>query len=159
MRIGIERHAERLSDLFRQLDENADVDTVNIVAHSMGSIITRTSLQQYTFKKLSRIVLLAPPLAGSPVATRVSPALKWFCPPLEELSDRPNSLVNSRATDFPCETGVIAAARDRVIPETNTQSNGLTDHIVVPGGHTTILVRRTATEQVVNFLRHGEFTR
>ena len=58
----IANHAERLGEYLSELD--ASDCRYSIVAHSMGSIITRVALMQGAYKGLNRVVMLAPPNRG-----------------------------------------------------------------------------------------------
>ena len=61
---SIERHGNRFADYIDSLEAESNI---NIVAHSMGSIVTRSALQRIN-NKVNRVVLLAPPNSGSHVA-------------------------------------------------------------------------------------------
>ncbi len=131
---------------------------VHVVTHSMGAIVLRTAAANHALP-LGRVVLLAPPNHGSPVATRLGSPLRRFLPALDQLADRPDSFVNSLPSEPPFEFGVIAAAGDHVVPEPSTHLPGERDHRVLPGRHGLLPFRGETAAEVVHFFRHGTFHR
>ena len=83
---AIETHANRLCDfLATQLSMEP---CFHIVAHSMGSIVTRAALNRSSLSNFGRLVLLAPPNAGSPAARLASFFISRVITPTRELSDQ-----------------------------------------------------------------------
>jgi pimeloyl-ACP methyl ester carboxylesterase len=83
---AIETHANRLRDFFAtQLSMEP---CFHIVAHSMGSIVTRAALNRSSLSNFGRLVLLAPPNAGSPAARLASFFIGRVITPTRELSDQ-----------------------------------------------------------------------
>ena len=62
---SIESHAERFSQFLSDLKHDGPI---HIVAHSMGSSVTRAAIQLRKIGNLNRIVLLDPPNSGSPLS-------------------------------------------------------------------------------------------
>lgn len=150
---------ERFQTVQQRLnDEQAPL---HVVGHSMGSIIARCVASQAELPSLRRLVMLSPPNGGSHFATTVGPHLKWLTSLVDELSDRPDSLVNRlpvpQKPDL--QVGVIAAERDRVVREEATHLMGETDHICLPSGHSTLVLRNNVADQVLHFLEYGAFHR
>lgn len=154
---SIETHAARLGEELNQLQGQSNVGRVHLVTHSMGSIVARHLLAESRPEKLGRMVMLGPPNRGSHVASALSPMLGLVCKPLSQLADTPGSFVCELATDCPTEVGIIAAAYDRVVPLANTYLPGQTDHVIVPSGHTRMLLRPDVAELVATFLEKGSF--
>ena len=150
---------ERLARRFRrQLEELAEQgDVLHVVAHSMGGIIVRLALSYDRFPNLGRIVLLAPPNHGSPAARVLSRVVRRVWPPMWELSDHPDSLVNRLAAPPELQIGIIAARFDSVVPLASTMLDGQTDHICLPATHTSLLFQKSAAKQVCSFLSTGRF--
>ncbi|SFI24870.1 esterase/lipase family protein [Planctomicrobium piriforme] len=147
---------------FKSLQSNLPDDMpLHIVAHSMGSIITRAALSNVELPSLKRVVMLSPPNRGSHVATMVGPYLRWLTPLVEELSDREDSFVNRLSRNVPTDlqVGVIAAEWDYVLREISTHIECEVDHIMLPSRHTGLVLRRRAAEQILHFLEHGRFHR
>jgi pimeloyl-ACP methyl ester carboxylesterase len=102
-------HAERFARELELLDREPRIDTLHVVGHSMGCIISRAALDRYRPRKMGRFVMLAPPNRGSFVATATARTLGRFLTPVAELSTADNSLVNSLPTPQGIDIGVIAA--------------------------------------------------
>lgn len=149
-----EQFANRLHDLADQHPQK----TIHVVAHSMGSIVTRCALMAGVPATLGRIVMIAPPNRGSHAARKLSPLYGWFATTLPELSDTPDSFVNRLPTstgDY--AVGVIAAARDNVVRSESTLLDDHTDHTTLDSLHTSILWRKRTADHVASFLNSGQF--
>ena len=157
VRLGVEESGRRLRQFLQQYDERENSGRIHIVAHSMGSIVTRAALLEYQPRNLGRVVLLAPPNRGSPVARRLAPALGSVCPALRDLSDAPNSFVNRLPDPAVEQLGIIAAAYDRVVPLQNTHLGNELDHTVLPFGHGSLLFQWETAATIECFLERGSF--
>ncbi len=150
------RHGERFAEQLRRVAPK--YERVHVVAHSMGSIVTRCALQEALPENFGRVVMIGPPNRGSHIATRVSPLFGWLSPTLRELRDTPDSFVNQLpAIPVGREVGVLAAAKDHLVLEPSTHVAGERDHRVIGGWHESSLWRRQTAEQVAHFLRTGVF--
>lgn len=150
-------HSERLADYLHRLDETDSVDTINLVTHSMGGIVTRLALERYRPGKFGRLVMIAPPNCGSRVATFLKPWLGRVCPPINQLTDDECGFVCTLPHPSGLEIGVIAASGDYMVRESSTHLPCEADHIVLPGLHSSVLFRRDTAEQVRTFLLGGRF--
>lgn len=157
IRRSIELHAQEFSERLREFDGSQHHDRVHIVTHSMGGIIARRALSIDRPANLGRFVMLGPPNSGSHVARRLANTLGRICPPLRELSDDAESYVNRLGEPNGVDLGIIAAESDRVVKLPSTFLKNQRDHIVLPGHHGVLPWRRDTSEQVVHFLRNGEF--
>ena len=135
--------------------------SIHIVAHSMGSIVTRVALHQEDCANLRGIVMLCPPNHGSHAARWVAPVLGRLSTTLSEIDDRKGSFVNTlpRTIGKKHALGVIAAGSDWVVQRSSTRLPHMLDHMVLPGTHSGILLSRRAAEQTVCFLRNECFRR
>lgn len=130
---------------------------VHIVAHSMGSLVTCKALTLCPLKQVRRIVFLAPPFSGSPVASMSPKLLRSLFPPLTDLStDHKHDPEESNSLKE-CEVAVIAALYDAVIPVANSHFPNEKCHVVVSATHNSILVSHRVRKLVVSFLRTGKF--
>lgn len=155
---GVEKHAQRLAEQLAALEHDSAVDTIHLVGHSLGCILIRIALEQQRPAKLGRVVMLAPPNRGSPVASAMRGYLGWLLPVVPQLSDRAESLVNALPRKLsPVEVGVLAADTDILVPWENTQLEQQCDHRTLACRHLTILFRPEAAELVDCFLREGTF--
>ena len=159
IRRSIEWHAQKFSRRLREFEASQRHDRVHIVTHSMGGIIVRRALRIDRPANLGRFVMLGPPNSGSHVARRLANTLGKICPPLRELSDDAESYVNRLDEPNDVDIGIIAAESDRVVKLSSTFLKNQSDHIVLPGHHGVLPWRRDTSEQVVHFLRNGQFDR
>jgi pimeloyl-ACP methyl ester carboxylesterase len=155
----VERHGRQLADLLRQLDRDNGHERIHLVGHSMGSIIGRVALAEYMPERFGRFVMIAPPNRGSHVAARLAPYLGRICPPLLQLADHSASFVCSLPPPAVSELGIIAAESDLLVLEPNTRLGCESDHIVLPGMHSSLLWKQETAEQVRHFLENGKFKR
>lgn len=155
---SIEHHARRFKQHLHKLADDESIEQFHIVAHSMGSIVTRQALLDSRFDKLGRVVMLACPNHGSPVA-RVLGTVLPFCKTLRQISNHPASFVLNLPEPQKAEIGIVAAKFDRVIPEPNSHLAVESDHVTILSGHNGLLVRPAAARQVIEFLENGRFHR
>ena len=155
---SIEIHAARFRQFLNEINRAPQHCEIHIVAHSLGCIVTRAALLDTQPDKLKRVVMLAPPNQGSPVAGFLSRRVVPWCRTLSQLSDRENSFVRQLPEPAGLEIGVVAASHDRVIPAANNGLKCLADQVFVFSGHNGLLVRPASFTQVVDFLRSGQFT-
>jgi pimeloyl-ACP methyl ester carboxylesterase len=154
----IERHGRTLANVLRQMDET-HAGRIHLVTHSMGGIIARVALGEFRPQRLGRMVMVAPPNRGSRVAAKLAPWLGRICPPLVQLADCDNSFVCKLPPPEVPELGVIAAATDYLVHAESTRLGCETDHITLPGLHSSLLFQRETADQVRYFLEHGRFRR
>lgn len=128
---------------------------IHIVAHSMGSIVTRAALARAPVPNLGRVVLLAPPNAGSPVARFASIFVGGLITPTRELADRPSSFVNRLRSNDTTEVGIIAARYDFLVPLKNTHLLHESMHVTLNATHNSLLFSRLTCQHIVSFLRLG----
>lgn len=159
----IESHAIRFQESLQRLQRRFPDSPLHIVAHSMGSIITRQALLFGIPANLQRIVMITPPNHGSPVAAKLTEMTRGWCRTLGQLSDDENSFVRSlpdlkpsEGTGYP-EIGILAASYDFVIPRESVNLAAQKDLVVVFGGHNGMLIRPAAFRQVRHFLTYGKF--
>ncbi len=87
-------HARAFAEYLHAVDAEPTMNRFHIVAHSMGSIITRCVLQHHQFHHLGRVVMLCPPNRGSHMARRASQWIGQRIRTLAEISDATDSFVN-----------------------------------------------------------------
>jgi len=139
----------------------------------MGGILVRFYLAKHDINKLGRVVMLAPPNAGSELVDRLSKSQLFNLingPAGKQLGTDVASLPNSLgAVNY--EVGIIAGNRslnpiysslitgdnDGKVSTQNTRLEGMTDFIVLPYSHTFIMNRPQVIEQTLFFLQQGKF--
>ena len=155
----IPKHAQALQSSIEAVEEDASIETLHIVAHSMGSIITRTLLKEYRPSKLQRIVMIGPPNRGSHIARRFSPLFGWLSTTLTQISDETDSFVNQIGHEIPAgyEVGIIQARSDLVVDLPNTYLEEAREYLQLPGFHSSVLFRKQTAVAVNSFLKSGSF--
>lgn len=171
---------------------------LHFVTHSMGGIVLRLWLRPQSTAaalspasasptpnsqlptppgRLGRVVMLAPPNAGSEVPDHLRrfPPFRWFTGVNgARLGTGPNSLPRSLGP-WPADTaqlGVIAGNRsfnplfsawipgpdDGKVAVASARLDGMSDFLVLPHSHTWIQWRRETIRQTLAFLRDGHFS-
>ena len=154
---AVEDHAADLARLLAGLAGEPGLSRLHLVGHSMGGIVGWWALQQQVPDRFGRFVLLAPPGRGSWAATGLGWAVRPFGPAVDQLSTRPDSLVNRLAPLPGVEVGVIGAEADLVVPAGREHMPGMKEHRRFPGLHHQLLFRADAAAAVARFLRRGSF--
>lgn len=152
---GIQRHANRLSAYLRDVVAR-ETGPFHIVAHSMGSIIVRRALASEVPHDLGRVILLAPPNHGVPIARIASPFFSWICPAIGELSDSPGSTVNQILPAPNVQFGIIEAKYDILVPRQSTHLDGQADHLSLIATHNSLLFQKRVASAIDSFIRTGQ---
>ena len=153
--------------------ENFQAQRIHFVTHSMGGILIRFYLAQHDIDNLGRVVMLAPPNAGSELVDHLSKFELFRLihgPAGEQLGTHASSLPNSLGpVDY--EVGIIAGNKsfnllssiliegedDGRVSTQSTRLEGMSDFIVLPYGHTFMMNRKQVIDQTLHFLQQGRF--
>ncbi|MEM7473607.1 MAG: alpha/beta fold hydrolase [Planctomycetota bacterium] len=154
-----QRHAEALREQVEKLEQDESIERFHLVAHSMGNILVRVMLRDYQPTKLGRIVMITPPNKGSHVATKAATVFGWLSTTLKEIRDTEDSLVNQldHQIDPDYEVGIIQAMTDLVVHRPATKLEEAKEYILLPGFHSSVLLRQSCAEEVDDFLSQGSF--
>lgn len=148
---------------------------IHFVTHSMGGILLRYYLNHHDIEELGRTVMLAPPNQGSEVIDEVG-HLSFYQsilgPAGMQLSTEPDSIPNSLG---PVEysVGIIAGDRhnlmdgwfaeqipgldDGKVSIERAKIDGMSDFIIVPHSHTTIMNGDDVIIQTIQYMHEGRF--
>lgn len=146
---------------------------LHFVTHSLGGILARAYLKQFPLTHVGRVVMLSPPNQGSELVDILRSAW-WFRmmtgPAGQQLGTEPISVPNSlgpvsfelgiitgSATLNPVSSIMIPGLDDGTVAVDRARVEGMRDFLVVPYGHTFIMMREVVIEQVLHFLGTGHF--
>lgn len=148
---------------------------LHFVTHSLGGIMLRCHLRDHPVPNLGRVVMLAPPNAGSELADHLKPNWLYLTingPAGQQLGTDglPRALGPWPAGAG--QLGIIAGDRslnplfsswlpgpnDGKVTVARARLDGMTDFLTVPHGHTWLTWRGRVIAQIQTFLRTGRFT-
>ena len=151
----VEEHAKTLREYLLGIVAEDPESPVHLVGHSLGAVISVIATTP-PIPGIDRVVQIAPPNLGSPVAEKFEGLFGRFIIPLKELSANTGGPL--MGLEPGTETGVIAAKNDQLVPVRCTALKGSKDHISLSGTHTYVLWRNQAHQEVLHFLKHGQFS-
>lgn len=125
---------------------------VHFVGHSLGGIVIRWMLAHERPVEADRAVLLAPPNQGAARADRLSPLVGWLLLPIRELRTDSASTVRRLPSDPGLPMLIVAGARDGKVSPAEAHLDGAEALVVVPGGHTFVMMRPDVMRLVERFL-------
>ncbi|MBM3885100.1 MAG: alpha/beta fold hydrolase [Gemmatimonadetes bacterium] len=151
--------AEIGAELSRAVDAEVaaqPVARVHFVGHSLGNIVVRWMLANDPMRApLGRMVMLAPPNRGAHVADAFAPYVSWLLAPITELTTTGSTVASLPAPPKGLEFAIVAGRDDRTVSFDETCLAGARAHIIVPQGHTFIMMRDDTIEIVKRFLDTG----
>ncbi len=147
--------------------------TVNFVGYSLGSIVIRAYLDSNKVSNLGRVVLIAPPNKGSPVADFFKDTwiIDLFGETIKFLGTDSTSFPNSIGDPY-YPVGIIAGVGasslnnfflpgldDGIVPLESTKLNNTTDMIAFDESHIWMKFKKKVANQTIEFLKNGKFKR
>ncbi len=149
-------------------------ETVNFVTHSLGGILVRKYIEDYSPKHTGRVVMLAPPNGGSEIIDFVQtvPGLRALLGPTgSELGTDSLSLPNTLGpASFrlgvitgdrslnPVYSWLIPGPDDGKVSVERARMEGVDQFLVVPFSHSFIMNREPVIAEVSTFLTQGSFS-
>lgn len=164
---SLSANIERFADFLAGLSD----DVIHVLGFSLGGVLAVATAQTRDWSRPGRIVGLGAPLNG----TRSGEALGRF-PGGQYLAGRSIAELNARgglrSWTGPRALGCVAGSagfgmgrlvtafggpNDGTVAVAETRLAGLTDHVVLPVTHTTMLFDAAVARQAIAFLRTGAF--
>ncbi len=146
---------------------------VHFIGHSMGGVVTRYYLANYSVKNLGKVILIASPSQGSEIVQKLS-TTNWLAkilgPGCLELA-KGSPLLTSLAKPY-YEVGIISAdisinpitslfflpgPDDGTITVASTFLDNMSDHTIISSTHTMVLKHPLTYYQIKHFLENGKF--
>lgn len=163
----IPRTAKQIDDLL--IDKNRKV---HFVGFSMGGIMARGIIAQHRPQNLGRVVQIGTPNHGSEVADFWKNNIlfkKIFGPAGQQLTthydlapllgnvDYELGVLAGNFTFDPVSSYIIHSPNDGKVSVESTKLEGMRDHITLSASHTFFPFNKTAHEQVLAFIKNGQF--
>ena len=146
---------------------------VHLIGHSMGALVVREYLAAGKPARLGRVVFLAAPNQGTPLAEPLkwkplarifAPAVAASCCPHRPHEQHPPSadyapgiLMGNRSGWFPYLSPFIKGPDDGVVPVASGRLEGMADFRVLTTSHTGMPGNSQAQQEVLTFLKEGRF--
>ena len=162
------------ADDLRQVIESLDgIESLSIVAHSMGGLVTRAYLDKQADPRIQRLVMLGSPNSGAELADLMRGKANFAFKPLlgpagQQLVTDPEGLI-ARLPTPPCEFAVIAGGRggngfnplipgddDGIVSVASTRLPGAADFLQVTSLHLSLLSSSEAISATTRFLENGK---
>jgi len=157
-------HAERLARMARELGP------AHFVGHSLGGLVALEALNAHADLETRRVVLLGTPVRGCQAGRRLARhgAGRWFLGRSEELwregrtarwarREALGVLAGSLPLGLGRLFGALPGVNDGVVRLDETAVEGMAERIVLPVGHSQMLISAKVGAQVAAFLGHGKF--
>lgn len=175
--IGYPSQAHKITDLAREIAKpmaaalNNLSGPVHVITYSLGALVLNAYLANHTIVGFDKLVLIAPPLKGSPIPDffKNHRWFQWiFGPAAQELGRKTESPVwHIPAT---VQMGIIAGKRnwdplfflfdgdnDGRVAVSDTKHSNMADHVVLPLTHFQMNYSPEVLTQMKYFLEQGKF--
>ena len=148
---------------------------IHFITHSMGGVLLRRMFEKhYKPKNLGKIVMLAPPNAGTPIAdmlhslsiyqfifgpagTELSTGENSILPEMQDVIDYPLGIIIGTKSLNPIASLLIKGGDDGLIPHENSKIKNMADFVEIPASHSFIMYNEDAVKQAIWFLEYGLF--
>ena len=164
----IQEHAEWLKSLI----DNLPCDNVYIVAHSLGSLISREYLSKYKSESVKKLIMIAPPNHGSEKADRYRNIFlyRWVFGKVAQVVTS-DTLQGPHDLGLPhCPFGIIAGGKgiegyskkipgndDGVLSVKSTYLKEAQDFLIINSSHNGIVKHKATSSNIISFLQTGKF--
>lgn len=160
----LEAHAERLARFARGIGQ------AHFVGHSLGGLVVLEALLGHPAAAVANVVLLGTPARGNFAGRRLARLGwgRWFLGASEPLWregraarwTRPEPLgvlAGTLPLGLGRVLGALPGANDGVVRVEETPVEGMRERIVLPVGHSQMLLSARVAAQVASFLAHARF--
>lgn len=157
-------HAERLARMAHE------AGPAHFVGHSLGGLVMMEALNAHPEVAVGRVMLLGTPARGCYAGRRIARygAGRWFLGQSEELWREGRAARWTRrealgvvAGSLPLGLGRIfgplPGINDGVVSLEETAVEGMAERVVLPVGHSAMLISARVADSVAQFLEHGHF--
>lgn len=138
---------------------------VHVIGHSLGGLVATLACTDLDLP--GRTLCLGSPLTGSAVAGRLVGIAPWLVGRSQErlIAGLPpwtgprqlGVIAGNRGVGLGRLLGRMSGANDGTVTVAETELPGLTDHLVLPLGHSGLIFSEKAAQASIRFLRHGSF--
>lgn len=170
-RVEIPESADYLKQVIESLE---GIETLHIIAHSMGGIVTRAYMSQPNpDPRIKRLVMIGSPNSGAELADLLSDNMNFVFKPMlgpagQQLVTDSDGLI-ARLPTPTCDFAVIAGGRggngfnplipdddDGIVSVASTRLPGAADFMQVPSLHLRLLRTPEAISSAIRFLETGK---
>jgi len=162
-------HGDRLANLITALSSQYNDAPVDIVTHSMGALVFRSSLQHDP--AIRRAVLLAPPNQGAQAAQKVRDLVPLHRTGWDPLAELLPGVPIELPTASNLDVGILAGGRgsyrgfnpflegdnDGKVRVGEAPLLGMTDFRIVQAPHSIVMMMPTTFRLVLHFMNTGSF--
>ncbi|MBN1850879.1 MAG: alpha/beta hydrolase [Deltaproteobacteria bacterium] len=168
----IQEHAEWLQAVIDQAPKGRS-GKVHFVSHSLGGIIIRYLFNSHKPERLGRVVMLSPPNSGSEIVEFLEDSElfhRLMGPSVQVLGTDDESvpkslgpvnfevgIITGDASLNPFTSLLIPGEDDGKVSIESARVQGMKDFLVVHKSHTWIMDSPEVAEQIIHFIRNGEF--
>jgi triacylglycerol lipase len=164
----IQEHSEWLKSFV----DNLPCDSVEIVAHSLGALIARDYLSRYQPDKVKKLVMITPPNHGAERADRFRQFFlyQWVFGKVAQAVTSDSAVGPDHLGVPHCPFGIIAGGKgtegysksisgndDGILSVGKAYLKGAQDFVILEASHNGILQKKQCSDNVISFLRTGQF--
>lgn len=146
---------------------------LNIVTHSLGGLVARALIARHRPAHLGRVVMLAPPLAGSELAdflfrhhlqSVLGPVGKWLCTgdggarSIDAPVDFELGVIAGDSNPLPVPESILPRPNDGLVTLAATRIPGMAAHLALPVAHTLMPAHPKTIAQALSFVAHPPCT-
>lgn len=169
---SIDEIKEEVFTKFDQYIADSQSREIHFIGHSLGGLLVRAYLDQTTVKNLGSVVLMGAPNKGSQLVNQYEDKwyFSWLGPAVFELKVGGSQFLKELKAPY-YKVGVIAGSKpyskfsagmlegdhDGLVTVESTKLKGMHDFIVIDVNHSRMKRDPRVIEQVIYFLKHGQF--